>query len=232
MVTVAQAEEFHIPSRVLDSQSILHQMASDILDAEEQPVRATVETFLVAYESFQNSLRRLEQDSLLADFGIDALTGLRSKSVMIPDLERELERRARRGQPFCFVVSRIDGETAQKDPEKIKKAAKCIEKTIRSFDDAYVTADGEFLSSLKHSDNNGGLKFVVRLNEILKNEEGVTFTMSSCVAEPLPGDNISQLIINVRKDLDDISSTSRSALGQYEDISPLSRYIQSIKDSQ
>ncbi len=223
-------EKVKIPDRVQDSQDILHELAANLLQSAELPPKENVETFLSAYENFQNALQRLDQDSLLADNGIDSQTGLRSSVVMLPELERELERRARRGQPFCIVLSRIDGEVARKTPENIALAVQCIEKTIRSFDDAYVTDDGEFLSSLKHSDDKGGIKFVARLNEALKGKEGVQFTMSSFVAEPLPGDDMNQLISNIKIDLDRLAKEEKGMAGQYEDISPLARYVQSLKD--
>lgn len=84
---------------------------------------------------------------------------------------------------------------------------KLFQKTIRSFDDAYVMNDGEFLSCLKHSDNGGGLKFINRLSRILENDMEVEFSMSSIVAEPLPGDSITQLIDGVRNELQSLSST-------------------------
>jgi hypothetical protein len=222
-------EAIVIPQRVIDSQGILHQIAEKILEEEQKPKKEILDEFLITYQNFQNTLQRLEQDRLLADYGIDAETGMRSSAVMIPDLERELERRERRGQPFCIVLSRIDDSATRKSPEAIALAVAAIEKTIRSFDDAYVSNEGEFLSSLKHSDDKGGLKFVARLNDNLKSNSNVNFTMSSCVAEPLPGDSIPQLIANVRQDLDVLSGQERGAMGQYEDISPLSRYLQSMK---
>ena len=225
-------ENVIIPARVQDSQDILHGLAAKILQSASLPPKDNVEVFLSAYENFQNALQRLDQDSLLADNGVDLQTGLRSKTVMIPELERELERRTRRGQPFCIVLSRIDGDVARKTPENIALAVQCIEKTIRNFDDAYVTGDGEFLSSLKHSDDKGGMKFVVRLNESLKAKEGVQFTMSSFVAEPLPGDNIQQLIDNIKIDLNKLASAENGVAGQYEDLSPLARYVKSLKDEQ
>lgn len=224
-----EKQDISIPSRVIDSQGILHQMAETILRGHDKPPKEAIEEFLLAYQNFQNLLQRLEQDRLLADHGIDAKTGMRSATVMIPDLERELERRERRGQPFCIVLSRIDDIAERKSPEAISLAVAAIEKTIRSFDDAYVSGEGEFLFSLKHSDDKGGLKYVSRLCDELRLNPDIKFTMSSCVAEPLPGDNIPQLISNVRKDLDEISGMERGAAGQYEDISPLSRFIQSLE---
>lgn len=219
-----------IPSRTRDSQGILHELAHKILATEGKPSRDIMETFLATFENFQSALQKLEHGLLMADFGIDELTGMNTFEKMIPDLEKELERRSRRGQPFCFVISRIDGDEPRQNPQNILLAAKCLQKTIRSFDDAYVSDTGEFLSSLKHSDNNGGLKFIVRLNSILRENHEVDFTMSSFVAEPLPGDNITDLVEHVRNDLEKSTVNTKSLTGQYEEISPLNLYLKNLKD--
>jgi len=219
-----------IPSRILDSQGILHELAKKIMDADAKPSKDVMELFLVTFENFQSSLQKLEHGQLMADFGIDELTGMQTQERMIPELQRELERRSRRGQPFCFVISRIDGEENRKNTANILLASKAVLKTIRSFDDAYITADGEFISSLKHSDNNGGLKFVARLNYILKENTDIHFAMSSIVAEPMPGDSIPQLIANVRKELDTISQYEEGLAEEYKEVSPLALYLKSLKE--
>ncbi|OFW89278.1 MAG: hypothetical protein A3B66_00375 [Alphaproteobacteria bacterium RIFCSPHIGHO2_02_FULL_46_13] len=219
-----------IPSRLLDSQGILHELAKKIMNADSKPSKDVMELFLVTFENFQASLQKLEHGQLMADFGIDELTGMQTQDRMIPELQRELERRSRRGQPFCFVISRIDGEENRKNTANILLASKAVLKTIRSFDDAYITADGEFISSLKHSDNNGGLKFVARLNYILKENTDIHFAMSSIVAEPVPGDSIPQLIENVRKELDTIAQYEEGLAEEYKEVSPLTRYLKSLKE--
>lgn len=220
-----------IPSRILDSQGILHELAHKILNSDTKPSKDAMEVFLATFENFQAALQKLEHGQLLADFGIDELTGMQTQDKMIAELERELERRARRGQPFCFVVSRIDGDENRKNTANVVLAAKCVQKTIRSFDDAYITTGGEFLSSLKHSDNNGGLKFVARLNYILKNNPDVHFTMSSIVAEPMPGDSIPQLISTVSKELQSLTDGEGGIAEQYAEVSPLNQYLKSLKET-
>lgn len=219
-----------IPSRVKDSQEILHELAKNILNSSEQLSRETMETFLVTFENFQSALQALENGIMYADFGIDELTGMFTQDRMFAELERELERRSRRGQPFCFVISQIDGENEKINTQNIIQAAKAIQKTIRSFDDAYIIEDGEFLSSLKHSDQSGGLKFVSRLNKILELELDAPFTMSSIVAEPLPGDSIAQLIRGAKDDLKARSIDSAGVTEEYKEISPLGKYLKSLKE--
>lgn len=222
--------DISIPSRVKDSQGILHELANGILNSSEKLPREMMETFLVTFENFQSSLQAIENGIIFADFGIDELTGFPTHEKMMLDLERELERRSRRGQPFCFVISQIDGDDAKKNNHNIIMAAKAIQKTIRSFDDAYVIEDGTFLSSLKHSDNSGGLKFVNRLNKILANDIEIKFSMSSIVAEPIPGDNVTQLIGGVKANLQSLSSREKGIAEEYKEISPLGQYLKSLKE--
>ena len=229
MLDNSENAAMNIPARVIESQVALHDLAKKILENDGRPSKEAMELFLVTFENFQTALQKLEHGQLLADFGIDELTGMYTKDKMIPELERELERRSRRGQPFCFVISRIDGADKIKDKNNVILAAKAIQKTIRSFDDAYINDEGEFISSLKHSDNNGGLKFVTRLNHILKANENIQFTMSSLVAEPMPGDSIPQLIENVRTELTNLASDGAGLAEQYAEVSPLAQYLKSLK---
>ena len=218
-----------VPDRVRGMQQNLHDVANTILSGEGIPSRDKLESLFGVFEKLQSDLQRLDHGYVLADLGVDQLTGLRSQDVMMADLERELERRSRRGQPFCFTLSRIDGDEARRDPQNIVLAATCIQKTIRTFDDAYVTGEGEFLSSLKHSDINGGLRFVARLNEIVMDNTAEKFTLSSVVAEPVPGDDLKKLVADVRGNLDELSGLGRKgASGQYEEVSPLNKFIQSL----
>ncbi len=220
-----------IPAQILDSEKYLLEQVQNLLTSENVPTQDMFQNFWQAYEGLMGLLHRLEKDSLLGDLGIDPITGLRSSKVMKKDLERELERRSRRGQPFCIAMTCIDGSDNCKDNEKVKLAAKNVQKTIRSFDDAYVMGAGEFLISLKHTDVNGAMRFSSRLTEALKLDVDVKFTMSCCVAEPMPGDSIDDLLANTRKDLEHIAGLGAGASGQYEDISPLGRYVMSLKET-
>lgn len=221
-----------VPQQIIDSEFYLLQKTKTLLAGNAPPIEDVFQTFLQAYEGLAGLIYRLEKDALLVDNGIDPQTGLRSERVMIADLERELERRARSGQPFSIALTRIDGDAASKDPQKVALAIKILQKTLRSFDDAYVTGQGEYLVSLKHSDVNGALKFAKRLSDALVRNEDVTFSMSCCVAEPVPGENLFELIDNTRNDLNYIANLGSGASGQYEDLSPLSRFIQKIKDDE
>lgn len=219
-----------ILDRIVSSQSNLHQIADNFIGMEGPPSAGDYDLFWQTYEGVSTQLQRLERDLLLSDFGIDVQTGLRSSSVMLTELERELERRSRRGQPFAIAVLRIDDASLRGEETILAMTASAISKTIRSFDDAYVLKGGEFVVSLKHSDSTGALRFVARFNSALKDIPEASHTVSACVAEPLPGDEIPQLLANIRADLDHLSGMERGSSGQYEEISPLNRFLQSLQE--
>lgn len=195
-----------------------------------RPNIALMDGFIDLYDEFLHQLRRLERDSMMADSGIDAATGLRSRENMVFDLERELERRARRGRPFCMAFTRIDGysEVAQAQGKDqafalVKQAAAAIQKVSRSYDDAYRLDQGEFVLSLKHSDLTGGLRAIERLRLFLEENES-PFTMSFVIAEPVPGDDIRSMIAQSRKDLE--GSEKPDVALRYKEVSALARFAQ------
>lgn len=230
-------------------QAELYEMASDLMhDARSTGARPdfkVYDEFTNLYDDLLYQLRRLEHDAVQADTGLDVMTGLRSRKAMVVDLEREMERRARRGKPFCLALAQIDNHdqiralvTEDRYREIIATVARLIKKCIRSFDDAYRSSEGEFIMCLKHSDIAGGTAATTRLRRFLEeeaimvnDEKGRPFqlTMSSCVAEPLPGDSLDELMSNMRSDLKRFDAGEQGGTSlEYFEQSPLSRYVQEI----
>lgn len=228
----------------------LYEMGSDLMHEAHvsgaRPDFKIYDEFINLYDDLVYQLRRLEHDAVQADTGLDVGTGLRSKKAMVIDLEREMERRARRGKPFCLALAKIDNYeqiiglmTEERHREVIAAVARLIKKCIRSFDDAYRSGEGEFIMCLKHSDIAGGTAATNRLRRFLEEEQIIIqddkgrpfpLTMSSCVAEPLPGDSLDDLMANMRNDLTRFHSMAPgSATLEYFEQSPLSRYIQDIE---
>ena len=100
---------FMLSAQLCFSAPIKSISGQNLLTSENVPTQDMFQNFWQAYEGLMGLLHRLEKDSLLGDLGIDPITGLRSSKEMKKDLERELERRSRRGQPFCIALTCIDG---------------------------------------------------------------------------------------------------------------------------
>jgi diguanylate cyclase (GGDEF)-like protein len=193
------------------------------------------------FEEFINLTRRLEKEYYLGISGIDSKTGLRSSEMFFKDVGRELERLERQGKSFCLALVQIDNFldiSARADASSIQKLytfiADIIKKSIRSFDDAYSMDNGTFIISLKQTGMDGGVRALQRLNELLLREKTsfklaqvrIELTLSSCVSEPLPGDDVDKLIKNMKNDL--VQHIDRNnVLIQYTDVSPLERMAKS-----
>lgn len=206
----------------------------------QKPAAVTFDAFVALYNGFMDALRRLQYDCLLADSGIDSLSGLRSDHAMIGDMERELERLARRGNPFCLALAQVDnydelkaGTSKEQHKEIIAKLSDMIKQCLRSFDDAYRSGEGEFIMSLKQTEKIGGTAALDRLRGLLAadpivvpREDGssYTLTMSYCVAEPQPGDTLEDLLKDMRADLGNYRGEGNTAL-EHQELSQLQRFL-------
>jgi diguanylate cyclase (GGDEF)-like protein len=231
-------------SKLTNLHNELHDSAKELLRSSVQnaggkPPIALYDSFVDRYDEFIAHMRRLEMDCMQADSGIDSMTGLRSKKAMMKDLAKEMERRARHGRPFSLALARIDKyeyiKSLQSD-EQHQTAMRCISglifKCIRSFDDAYRASDDEFIMSLKHANMSGGTAAIARLRrfmeeegpQVVENDKEYPITMSYCVAEPVPGDDVNSLLSNMRADLDRYDEKGDTSL-EYIEVSPLKRFI-------
>lgn len=225
----------------------LHSRAGHLLRESgggNRPSAQTFDAFADAYDEFVMLMRRFERDIVMEDSGIDMATGLRSRRVFRKDLDREMERRSRRGKPFSLAIVKIDRyediramQNVDEHGRLLKKLADMILKCLRSFDDAYRSGDGEFIMSLKHADISGGTAALNRLRKLLEDEQisfgagGNAFplTLSGCVAEPMPDDDMTALLANMRQDLQRYGEHVGTAL-QYHEISPLQRFVKDLAE--
>lgn len=191
------------------------------------------------FEKFMDTLRRAEKELILDKNGIDEITGLRRKSVLQKDLDREMQRLSRQGKPFSLALVRIDhfDQIKKEEGENIKPylqhIAKLIKQSLRSFDDAYRTDEAEFILALKQADVTGGIRALERLKELLElnsfeftstNLNSSMASLSCCIAEPLPDDSTDGLIENMRNDLGGSEKEDHTVLEYYE-LSPLERFV-------
>jgi len=181
------------------------------------------------FDGFIIRLLRLEREEGFEESGVDGETSMRSQEFMLPDLKKEMERVARRGKPFTLVFARVDAfDTITDYPLCLKLVSKHIKRCLRTFDDAYYLENGMFVLSLKQSDTFGAQAATMRLQQGLREDtENIGITMSYCIAEPVPEDNIDELISNMRFDLVKYSDEKDIVL-KFLEVSPLQRYIDAL----
>ncbi len=191
------------------------------------------------YEEFIQYMRRIEREQTLENSGIDEKTGLRSLKVMRDDLEREMQRRSRRGNPFSLGLVKINSfSDAWKSEEAafaeiVRRISDRIKEGLRSFDDAYYLGGEYFLMALKHADRVGAQAASSRITGMINDakitgldEKGSFVTVSAVIAEPVEGDNVDDLIGNMKKDLEGINA--KGTVLSYNELSPIQRYIHTI----
>ena len=173
--------------------------------------------------------------------GYDALTSLRSKSMLLPDIQREFDRLMRQGKKFCVAMACIDrfdvieGSVSSVEAEGyVKLVASLIKLSIRSFDDAYYVGDGRFALCLKQAEVSGGITALERLRRELERQnislvtqsgEKSLLSMSCCIAEPVEGDDMRELVKNLRLDLESSTQGEVDTVLRYNELSPLQRFI-------
>lgn len=179
------------------------------------------------FSSFLSSVRRLEIDSALEGDGTDEETGLRPVSAIKYDLDKEMQRLSRNGNPFSLSMLRVDGFPLLDQPhDALRITSLNIKKCMRPFDDAYYIEDGYFLLSLKHADMVGAEAAAMRIIQSLNEDEEnvMDITVSFCLSEPVNGDDIDVLLNNMHVDLNNHIDTKETIL-KFLDISPLERFI-------
>lgn len=228
----------------LEKAHLALQAEADLLCASP-PERGRFKKFTTQYGEFVRDLHSISQMRILELWGLDVLTGLKNKRAMLVDMAQELERVARHGRAFSLALVQIDHypqilkSLGRELAENIvKDITRLVRASLRSFDGAYYIGHGEFVLSLKQASAAGGQKALERLrnqldkNDISYDQFGVhkDVTLSCCVAEPLPEDNIEQVLSNLRQDLKTQEREEGAVLVYYE-ISPLQRFVNSQNQS-
>ncbi len=218
----------------------------DVVNATgKKPGYKKFKELITLFEEFVFYVRRLEEDLLEEERGFDPITGLRSKSMLVGDVSREMERLARQGKSFCLALARIDhfaeisGIPGSEEGNKYTKLlAGLIKISIRSFDDAYYMEDGVFALCLKQADITGGFSALERLRKELEQQKiSVRFSgkeerplsMSCCIAEPVVGDVADELMYNLSRDLAESDMESTDTVLKFRELSALERYAQDVE---
>ncbi len=235
-------EKIDIEGRYLQEKTNLLAVHEKVVQAAAPLNASSAEEFSGFSEQFKELLAGVHglcQAIILEQGGLDILTGLKNNAVIEADLSIEMERLSREGYPFCIGLARIDdfknvddGFKPEQADELVKTVAGFIQQSLRSYDDAYRVSRDHFMMCLKQSDMVGGQKALERLRDILEgagevyNLDGkdVLLSVSCCVAAPLPGDDLDDLIDNLYIDLDK-QVKDRGSVLTYQELSPLERFM-------
>ncbi|MFP4097667.1 MAG: diguanylate cyclase [Alphaproteobacteria bacterium] len=248
VASVSCSEDLHLD--VVERLNALH---SDLLnqadivygltqDMGSRPKYDQFKELTTLFEEFVIYVSRLEKDFFLEDSGFDPFTGLRHKAMMRQDISREMERLARQGRSFCLAMVRIDHfENMRETLERkdfdgyVKLLSSLIKLSVRSFDDAYYAGNGVFALCLKQSDINGGISALERLQKELEYQKVlITFpdegekplSISSCIAEPVVGADVDELIVRLKEDLDKAEFDDSDTVLRYRELSEVERFAQ------
>lgn len=196
----------------------------------------------VIFNEFMKIIQDVDRKSRIHNLGFDVLTGLRTVKAMHIDLQRELEKMERQGIPFSVAMVKIDSyaDLVREEGDQTariyqKLVAETILEAMRAYDDAYRLHNGEFLLCMKQSDLHGAVAALQRLYGLIAEKEimitlkgeSKKLTISSCIAEPLPEDNVDILLDYLRDDLKSVDEGS-GALTAYAEISPVERYANAV----
>jgi diguanylate cyclase (GGDEF)-like protein len=221
----------------------LHEAAERALDGASS--RKTVsasdfDTLGSLHLKFCELIREYERDSILEDGGLDSLTGLRNWRQLRKDLKKEMDRLERSGRSFTIAMTRIDQYEEIIREYSVAEArnylilvAGLMKQSLRTFDDAYRTQDDKFALCLRQADITGGISALARLRELLEEQDEViklggrrvNLTLSCCVAEPVPENDVDEILRNLTDDLDNMKNSTGTVL-EYFETSPLQKFIE------
>jgi|TARA_R110002126_G_scaffold13118_2_gene56329 hypothetical protein len=167
----------------------------------------------------------LDQESLIIRSGLNA------HSQLVKDFDVELERRSRHGSSFVLglvTLKSFDENVVQgRSTQDFFATSAAIKKCMRVFDEAYVLSDTEFAVMLKETDNDGGIRFYKRLEEIL---DMASSKALFCASEPVPGDEFEGLLKQMRHEVERLELDDPSSV-IHQEVSPLEIFLQENKDA-
>lgn len=198
--------------------------------------------FLNLSNEFVLRLRRFELDINRENSGIDPLTGLRSQSVMMVDLKRELSACARRSDYLGLALGRIDDyeklsqKLAKEDLKQlILFVGNVLKKSMRLYDDGYRFNVNKFIFCFKHTDQFGTVSVVDRFQKMmreafafpdgkgLEQKVGGPVTVSYVITKLEVGTDIESLLARLEQDLN-VNATEAATVIEYEDVSDIQKY--------
>lgn len=190
--------------------------------------------FSSAFDTFISRLFIIQAKAIDDSMDYDYLTGLKNVKTLELDVKREQEKLSRQGQEFCLALIRIDDyqdvlEEAEQATliEVNQLVSESVKDILRSFDDAYILPDNQFLVLARQTQLLGGVKALERICQEVEEKkllvDGRAITVSACVSEPLPESSLEELVEHLNQDLTELRRDISDVVSLKE-ISPLERY--------
>lgn len=190
------------------------------------------------FEGFIARLRHLQQEVADSGLSVDPVTGLRTASGMMDDLRREQDRYDRKGPPFSLAAIGIDRlpELEQRHDRRamdaiVQSVAQAVARTVRSFDDAYVTGRGEFLLVLKNIGFEDACAVMDRLRAevagmpvFLPGGDKIRVTASFGLAEALQKEEVALSLRNAQRALVQARDAGGNRVFEFRETSALEQF--------
>lgn len=241
VITDTPVENSPTFNQMIQQHNALSQAAKGFIEKSHagQPLTAADYDMLYhSFEMFMAQVMRMGQEISGIDKAIDPETGLRLPASITKDIHSELERRSRKGNPFCVSILRVDQleQVTKQHGDDGRRAvlagvAAVILGTVRTFDDAYRLEDDQVLLCLKLADIVDGKSVLERVRGMIADRDMPLFTgqtvrvtVSCGVSEPVPGDEPEDAIGNARTALKEAIGMGGDAVAEYEEVSALVQY--------
>ena len=210
-----------------EAQAIVRLQAEIMTALETEDLNQISLRFSNLFDALQGLIKHLSPNE-----NLNPLTGLRGFKALEEDYIKESERFYRQGKAFTMCLIRSDALHHGKDADTafvIKTIAEAIAHNIRLFDDYYHLDNNLFLVSLKHTDETGGIRFLLRLQryiERIDKSSDKILSVSGCIAEPAPKEDLSVIMQRLTSDLNVDCGDSWGEALVTQELSPLQQYLQ------
>ncbi|MFC7334029.1 diguanylate cyclase [Rhodocista pekingensis] len=197
-----EAELSHQPAidRLVGLHEQLHRLARLLLMRAAEGDPPTLDSYAAVadkFEEFMAQCRRIERAFGAAGSSIDPLTGLRNRTGLYEELEREMNRFRRTGRPFCIALCDLDRFKSVNDTyghdagdRVLVATAGAVNRGIRNFDEAFRLGGEEILILLKDATLAEGARVLERLRAdiaaqqvLIADGRSISVTASFGVAE-------------------------------------------------
>lgn len=229
-------------ARIIAINNTLDAGAEDLLkkSAEGRKIEAEdMDRVLDSMTELVSHTRALAQRFRVSDYTVDKITALRMEDDMRKDLAKEIERRSRKGAPFCLAIAAVNDLSSFQDGNRVLAAlAGFFTRSFRSFDDIYILPDRSFAISLKQTDGPDACLVLERMRTqaldtgVALGPDGhetvkVSLSCGIAAADSQKG-SVESLLAHARSAVAESAADGGQRVVLYEEVSPLMKFARQI----